>query len=106
MIDCLEFSPALRTLDAAEELGYLALECERLGAPGLKHEIFDQLRGMLAATALRPRSWTSTRATTPAVRAKLAVWHLLDPALRDRARWPAHAAAYLRLAARHLERRP
>ncbi len=40
-----------------------------------------------------------------AVRAKLAVWHLLDPALHDRARWPAHASAYLRLAAGHLERR-
>src|SRR5690606_28692095 len=32
IIDCLEFKRAFRVLDAADELGYLALECERLGA--------------------------------------------------------------------------
>jgi len=105
VIDCLEFSPALRTLDAAEELGYLALECERLGAPGLKHEIFD-LYAECSGDRPPPALVDFYQGYHAAVRAKLAVWHLLDPALRDRARWPAQASAYLRLAAGHLERRP
>ena len=33
VIDALEFSRALRIADTADELGYLALECERLGVP-------------------------------------------------------------------------
>ena len=33
IIDCLEFSTEFRTLDTADELGFLALECERLHAP-------------------------------------------------------------------------
>src|SRR5690606_26922993 len=31
VIDCLEFDRALRLVDAADELAFLALECERLG---------------------------------------------------------------------------
>lgn len=31
IIDCLEFSAELRWLDAADEVGFLALECERAG---------------------------------------------------------------------------
>src|SRR5512144_295003 len=41
IIDCLEFSRTLRTLDVVDELGYLALECERLGAPELRGQLFD-----------------------------------------------------------------
>ena len=33
VIDCLEFNREYRILDPADELGYLALECERLHAP-------------------------------------------------------------------------
>jgi len=105
VIDCLEFSPALRTLDAAEELGYLALECERLGAPGLKRELFDTY-AELSGDRPPPALVDFYQGYHAAVRAKLAVWHLLDPALRERARWPGQAAAYLRLAAGHLDRRP
>jgi uncharacterized protein len=35
VIDCLEFSAELRTVDIADELSFLAMECERLGEPGL-----------------------------------------------------------------------
>ncbi len=45
IIDCLEFSAELRTLDVADELGFLALECERLGAPQLGRALLDAYAG-------------------------------------------------------------
>ena len=36
VIDCLEFSEELRTVDIADELSFLAMECERLGDGGLE----------------------------------------------------------------------
>jgi|AntDeeMetagen681_2_1112603.scaffolds.fasta_scaffold00019_4 aminoglycoside phosphotransferase family enzyme len=41
-IDCLEFSRELRTLDVADELGYLFLECECLGAPEVERIMADE----------------------------------------------------------------
>jgi aminoglycoside phosphotransferase family enzyme/predicted kinase len=35
VIDCIEFSRELRTVDIADELSFLAMECERLGDGGL-----------------------------------------------------------------------
>lgn len=105
VIDCLEFSHSLRIVDAAEELGYLALECERLGAPGLKRDLFDSY-AELSGDRPPPVLVDFYQTYHACVRAKLAVWHLLDPTQRDRARWPAQANAYLQLAREHLERRP
>ena len=39
VIDCLEFDPRLRRLDAAEEMAFLAMECARLGAARLGREV-------------------------------------------------------------------
>jgi aminoglycoside phosphotransferase family enzyme len=44
VIDCLEFDVRLRTLDVVDELGYLALECERLGAPEVGAVFLDAWR--------------------------------------------------------------
>jgi aminoglycoside phosphotransferase family enzyme len=41
IIDCLEFNRNFRILDAASELSFLALECERLGAPRIGRLIFE-----------------------------------------------------------------
>jgi len=45
IIDCLEFSRALRILDPADELAFLALECERLGAPAFATTISRPTQG-------------------------------------------------------------
>jgi aminoglycoside phosphotransferase family enzyme len=101
VIDCLEFSRALRIVDPAEELGFLALECERLGAGGLRDEIFA---GYEEATGDAPDArlvhfHQSLHALT---RAWLALRHLRDaPAARPR-HWPALARVYLELAGAHL----
>ena len=102
-IDCLEFSHEFRILDPADELAFLALECERLGAPELRRTIFGtyaEVSGDTPPDTLL-HFYQSYRAC---VRAKLAVWHLNDPVVRDPHQWPAHARDYLRLAREHIER--
>ena len=97
IIDCLEFSRELRVLDAADELGFLALECERLGAPDLAPAIFGTYADVTgdAPEAALLSFYQSHRAC---VRAKIAIRHLDDPALRAQPKWTAQALDYLRLA--------
>jgi aminoglycoside phosphotransferase family enzyme len=69
IIDCLEFSRDLRTVDAIDEFGFLALECERLGAPAVGAALLHQYRLVSADTA-EPRLihfYQSCRASTRAV---------------------------------------
>lgn len=97
VIDCLEFSPDLRTLDTAEELAFLALECERLGAPAMRFDLFDAYARASGDTP--PSSLVDFyQAHHACVRAKLAAWRIAEPGTRDPARWAARARAYLELA--------
>ncbi len=103
IIDCLEFSRDFRILDAADELAFLALECERLGAPGLRHVIFETYTRESgdAPPAVLVHFYTAHRAC---MRAKVALWHLNEPAHRASPVWPAQARDCLRLAREHVER--
>lgn len=68
VIDCLEFARDFRILDTADELAFLAMECERLGAAWIGpvlFEAYNRERGD-AATRRRPEWWISTRAIGPA----------------------------------------
>ena len=103
IIDSLEFSRELRTLDAADELGFLALECERLGAPQARPTLFEAYR---RATGDSPPPalidfYQSFRAC---VRATLAIRHVDGLGAREAARWRAAAQGYLELALAHAER--
>ncbi len=101
IIDCLEFSLDFRLLDTADELAFLALECERLGAAWMRQSIFEtyaDLSGDAPADAL-VHFYQSFRAC---VRARLAIWHLQEPALTDPAKWTTQARDYLRLAGSHI----
>jgi uncharacterized protein len=44
VIDCLEFDLRLRTLDCVDDLGFLAMECGRLGAPEVGDRFLDVWR--------------------------------------------------------------
>jgi len=103
VIDCLEFSRELRLLDPVDELGFLALECERLGAPELATTIFGIYTAVTgdAPPAVLVHFYQSYRAC---VRAKIAIRHLADAAPREPAKWPTQARAYLALAREHLQR--
>jgi aminoglycoside phosphotransferase family enzyme/predicted kinase len=103
IIDCLEFSRELRLLDPVDELAFLALECERLGSPGLAPTIFATYAAVTgdAPPGALVDFYQSYRAC---VRARIAIRHLADPAPREPARWSAQARAYLALARDHVER--
>jgi aminoglycoside phosphotransferase family enzyme len=100
LIDCLEFSRELRLVDPVDELGFLALECERLGAPAMGAAL---LQGYCDLSGDRPGReltgfYQGMRATT---RALLAARHLDEPKFRYSEAWRIRAADYLRLAGLH-----
>jgi len=102
VIDCLEFKREFRILDPADELGYLALECERLQAPHVGRwllEAYREASGDAPPGAL-VHFYQSCRAV---LRAKLALWHLRDDGRHPPGKWVATAMDYLELAQRHAE---
>jgi aminoglycoside phosphotransferase family enzyme len=101
VIDCLEFSAELRTLDAADEIGYLALECERAGAAALAAILLQAWRRTSgdAVPATLLHFYQSCRATG---RARLAILHLREARYRATAKWRRRALRYLVLALRHM----
>lgn len=102
IIDCLEFHRPFRLLDPADELSFLALECERLGAgfaPGIIFEVYRAVTGDAPPAPLLS-FYKSFRA---GLRAKIAVWHLRDAVVREPEKWPSLANAYLDAADRYAE---
>ncbi len=100
IIDCLEFSRELRIRDCADEVAFLALECERMGAPGTG-ELFLQFYEDTAVDRPGPVLYAFYRAYRAAQRARLAVWHMADPGECSVAHWLARARVYLDLADRY-----
>jgi uncharacterized protein len=98
IIDCLEFNARLRAVDPFDEIAFLSLECERLGAAWvgdhLRRRVTRGLRDGLSEELFL--FYRSHRAT---LRARLAVAHLLEPEPRTPEKWPQLARLYLRLAA-------
>jgi aminoglycoside phosphotransferase family enzyme len=99
IIDCLEFNARLRDVDPFDEIAYLDLECERLGAAWagryIKTRIERGLNDDLPAALFH--FYRSYRAM---LRARLAIAHLAEPAPRTPEKWPRRARAYLSIAAR------
>lgn len=97
IIDCLEFSYALRLVDPFDELGYLTLECAMIDAAWVGERIFegcaDALQG-LPSNALLDFYWTYRAC----LRARLALAHLLEPHPRTPEKWVPLARLYIRLA--------
>lgn len=100
VIDCLEFKRAFRILDAVDELGFLALECERLGAPWAGEILFGSygyITGDRPSEAL-VHFYESFRAL---LRAKIAIWHNRDDGVRHAEKWLRRSLAYIELSERH-----
>jgi aminoglycoside phosphotransferase family enzyme len=101
VIDCLEFNREFRILDALDDLAFLALECERLGAPEIGVVLLDEYR--LASGDDWPQPLLDFHQSQWAMlRAKLAVWHLLDDGRHPPEKWVRRANEYLELAERHI----
>ena len=98
IIDCLEFNAQLRMVDPLDEIAFLSLECQRLGAAWageyLRRRVMHALHdGHLGELFLFYRCHRAM------LRARLAIAHLLEPDPRTPEKWPALARTYLRLAA-------
>lgn len=97
VIDCLEFDRALRQVDPADELAFLALECERLGDAAVGKRVLAAYAE--ACGDLPPRAVVDLHQVLRALRrAKLAAWHLDDEEVADPERWRRRANEYLALA--------
>jgi len=103
IIDCLEFNVEFRCLDPVDELGFLAMECEMLGAPAIGAAVLESYRNVTGDCPPQPviDLYKCYRAC---LRSKLAFWHLRDPSVREPARWPKQALAYLKLAVIYADR--
>lgn len=103
VFDRLEFNRDLRVIDAAEELAFLSMECERLGA-GFVGEILFDVYARAADDTPPPALLDFYRAHRACIRARLAAQHTLDAPPATWPKWNAAAAEYLRLAAVYCQR--
>src|SRR6516164_12461 len=98
IIDCLEFNRSLRAVDPFDEIAFLSLECERLGAVWAG----EYIRRRIAAGLRDGRSaelFLFYRCHRATLRARLAIAHLFEPNPRTPQKWPRLAREYLRIAA-------
>lgn len=98
IIDCLEFNARLRMVDPFDEIAFLCVECQRLGAPWAG----EYLRRRVVRALHDGNSeelFVFYRCHRAMLRARLAIAHLLEPHPRTPEKWAPLARAYLRLAA-------
>lgn len=100
VIDCLEFSRRLRIADSADEIGFLALECERLDGCLLGEALLRRYAALTGDTPpqVLTHFYRALRATT---RASLSIRHLDEEKFRYSPEWRRRANDYLDLADRH-----
>ena len=103
IIDCLEFDRNMRLLDPYDEVNYLGLECEFLGAGWIRPILLEVVDDHLAARPA-PRLMATYGAFRAVLRARICIAHLLDPEPMEPERWPAEAERYLDVAERECAR--
>ena len=106
IIDCLEFRADLRLLDPVDELAFLTMECDRMGARSIGQVLFRRYRLRTHDTP-PPVLITFYKVIGALIRARIAILHLRESPVRDPAKWPRRAAEYLAIATRaaqHLDR--
>lgn len=103
IIDCLEFRSDLRWLDPVNEIGFLSLECARLGVAPIEARLIRRYR---ERTGDNPPSALIAfyMALNALTRARLSVEHIAEPGTRTREQWLARAASYLAAARVHCRR--
>ena len=99
VIDPLELDDDLRTLDAASELAFFALECDRLGASWFGERVLARYAA-LAGDPVPPQLVALYRAQHALTRALIALRHVDDVEPAAQPRWRAKADDYLARARR------
>jgi len=102
-IDCLEFNRAFRLLDPADELAFLAMECERAGAAFIADVLFETYTRTVGDRP-EPLLVCFYKAFRAQLRAALSIAHIGDHPRGPPSKWIEQTAAYLRLALEYLGR--
>ena len=89
----------MRLLDPYDEVNYLGLECEFLGATWIRPLLLDVVDAHLGRRPER-RLMATYGAFRATLRARICLAHLLDAAPMEPDRWPGEARQYLELAER------
>ncbi|HUY03261.1 MAG TPA: hypothetical protein VMV33_08240 [Rhodocyclaceae bacterium] len=103
IIDCLEFNRDFRILDAADELAFLAMECERQGAQVVSDAIFEIYRN-ISGDDPPQRLVDFYKSYRACLWGKLAALHLRDPLPSDARKWSSLTDDYLTIAESHSRR--
>lgn len=98
IIDCLEFSDRLRINDPFDEIAFLSIECQRLGAPWAGDYLWQRMRRMLRDGPV-DALFAFYRCHRATLRARLAIAHLFEEHPRTPEKWPRLCGDYLKLAA-------
>lgn len=101
IIDCLEFNRTMRIVDPYDEVNYLGIECDMLGAGWIR----PLLNAALPASGIEPPEpalLAFYAAFRCLLRARLSIAHLLERPIRKPAKWRPQALAYLRQAENEL----
>lgn len=103
IIDCIEFSSALRLLDSAEELSFLALECNRLNRPDIAEQLMNTYK-LESDDFVDDRLVNFYSSRQALNRAMLSAWHLEAPFFADSgSRWIQRANWYLAAGQNHIK---
>lgn len=106
IIDRVEFNDSLRILDIAEELAFLALECDLLGSPGTGQLFLNVYRwkGHDRVPEMLIEFYKAKRAF---LRARLSITHLLEENYTsEEEKWRTRCESYLKAADTHCDRLP
>jgi aminoglycoside phosphotransferase family enzyme len=98
IIDCLEFNRSLRMVDPIDELAFLCVECERLGAAWAGEYLRRRVMRALH-DGHSEELFIFYRIYRAMLRARLATAHLLETPPRTPEKWLPLARCYLQLAA-------
>jgi aminoglycoside phosphotransferase family enzyme len=99
-IDCLEFSATLRQLDCADEIGFLALDCERLAGEAVGIALLQHYQA-ITQDYPPPALLHFYQSVRAAIRARLAILRLSEPSYRPHHEWVDRARLWLQLAIKH-----
>ncbi len=97
LFDRLEFDPAMRMIDIYDEVNYLGLECDLLGAGWIGPHLLAHLEATIGH-APTPGLLKTYGVFRLLLRARLSIDHLRDPHPRDTDKWIAQARKYLEAA--------
>ncbi len=103
IIDCLEFNRDFRILDPVDELAFLAMECERLGAAEVGQLFFATYARTVNDNPPLPLV-NFYKSCWACFRCRVALWHIVDTTVRDTARWVSAAHEYLGIAEHYLRK--